>query len=640
MSDCGCSWGCRHCFARVSPLVGWREKSGGNRASLGAASSPEATADPSTPLRFAHDDRPCWVGPLGWWNQVPKGEGQPLRVMNQLSAEAGPLGERKTLKNQQVGTVELSCICLHFRLIFAIEDKMDHDQLTSEVRCPVHGFIGLTDLEREIVDHKAFQRLRRIKQLAWTDYVYPGTSHTRFEHSLGVMHLASRLYEAVVRTSEDTLKEVFKYTDAGLARDWQIVRLAALLHDVGHAPFSHAAEHLLPMKAPENYVLFPGTEKPGQQFTHEDYSVEIIERVLKDLIEQHPCNRRNYKITVDEITALISKRASGGVSLFWKDIISGQLDADRMDYLLRDSLHAGVSYGKFDLDRIVSSVCAVRRPLEESAEPKIAIMKGGIYAAEALIVARYWMHKQVYFHKTRLACDHHLEKALWQILSSEAGRQTEKIYFPRPDSTEELEKFLEWDDYRVMGLLVAGKGGEHGERLMTRNHFRLVCELEESEGTTPTDLGASIKRNDAIVAALGSVVKFVAKPNALWYKTNPANELVLVDNDGKSPIGMLSDHSALMKSINIGYLRFVYVDKSDAAAARQSFRAFVEQQSRSVVAPAAEVSAPEAVPTTTAPPATADSGGGIVQFTLEPTPSEGKIVQRESAGKKGIKDVV
>src|ERR1700733_1894542 len=209
---------------------------------------------------------------------------------------------------------------------------MNHEKLPFEVRCPVHGFIGLTDLEREIVDHRAFQRLRRIKQLGWTDYIYPGASHTRFEHSLGVMHLASRLYEAVVTTSGDTLKELFGYTNAGLARDWQIVRLAALLHDVGHAPFSHAAENLLPLKAPEDYSLFQGMAKPSERYTHEDYSVAIIETVLKDLIEQHPCNRRNYRITTDEIIALISRRAPGGVSLFWKDIISGQLDADRMDY--------------------------------------------------------------------------------------------------------------------------------------------------------------------------------------------------------------------------------------------------------------------------------------------------------------------
>jgi uncharacterized protein len=513
---------------------------------------------------------------------------------------------------------------------------MHHDQFVCEVRCPVHGFIGMTQLEREIVDSAAFQRLRRVKQLAWTDYVYPGTSHTRFEHSLGVMHLASRLYEAVVRTSVDTLKEVFGYTDGGLARDWQIVRLAALLHDIGHPPFSHAAEQLLPMKVPEDYSLFQGMAKPSERYQHEDYSVAIIETVLKDLIEQHPCNRRNYKISTDEVTALISKRTPGGVTLFWKDIISGQLDADRMDYLLRDSLHAGVSYGKYDLDRIVSSVCAVRLPKEESAEPKIAIMKGGIYAAEALIVARYWMHKQVYFHKTRLACDHHLQQARGEILTGVAQRPSESVYFPRPDSIEELNKFLKWDDYRVMGLLAAGMGGEHGQRLMTRNHYRLVCELEESDGTL-TDLGASIKKNDAIVEALGPIVKHVCKPKASWYKTNSTSELLLVDNDGKTEIGVLSEHSALMKSINIGYLRFVYVDKLDAPAAREKFRKIVEQQSRPEVAPV-----PQRINTEEVSPEdrSGDLAGESPQLTLEPPRPTVKAVQRESGVKKGVQDVI
>jgi HD superfamily phosphohydrolase len=110
-----------------------------------------------------------------------------------------------------------------------------------------------------------------------------------------------------------------------------------------------------------------------------------------------------------------------------------------MDYLLRDSLHAGVSYGRFDLDRIVSSVCAVRRQQEELSEPKIAIMRGGMYAAEALIVARYWMHKQVYFHKTRLICDHHLKHALGRILADNGGHIVESVNFPRPDTPDELD---------------------------------------------------------------------------------------------------------------------------------------------------------------------------------------------------------
>ena len=91
------------------------------------------------------------------------------------------------------------------------------------------------------------------------------------------------------------------------------------------------------------------------------------------------------------------------------------------------------------------------------------------------------MHKQVYFHKTRLACNYHLEKAMRAILKEQQKFATENVYYPGPDSKEHLEQFLSWDDYKVMGLLASGQGGEHGERLMTRNHYRLVCELEESD---------------------------------------------------------------------------------------------------------------------------------------------------------------
>lgn len=115
-----------------------------------------------------------------------------------------------------------------------------------EIRCPVHGFIPLNDWEREIIDQPAFQRLRRIRQLAWTDQVYPGAMHNRFEHSLGVMHTAGLLYDAIVRNSADILASDLGYDDAGFKRNRQLVRLAALLHDVGHSPFSHASEDLFP----------------------------------------------------------------------------------------------------------------------------------------------------------------------------------------------------------------------------------------------------------------------------------------------------------------------------------------------------------------------------------------------------------
>ena len=109
-----------------------------------------------------------------------------------------------------------------------------------EIRCPVHGVITVRDWERRIISHHAFQRLRRIRQLAWTDQVYPGAMHTRFEHSLGVMHVADAMFESLARTSRDYLRNILQFNDGSIERERLLVRLTALLNDLSHEPFSHA----------------------------------------------------------------------------------------------------------------------------------------------------------------------------------------------------------------------------------------------------------------------------------------------------------------------------------------------------------------------------------------------------------------
>src|SRR5437016_7374999 len=128
-----------------------------------------------------------------------------------------------------------------------------------------------------IIGQLAFQRLRRVRQLAWTDYVYPGAMHTRFEHSLGVMHTSTLLYESIVQNSREVLDSELAYDGAGFRRYRQLVRIAALLHDVGHGPFSHASEDLLPVN-----------DMKKELYRHEDYSAAIVRTHFRSAIEDHP----------------------------------------------------------------------------------------------------------------------------------------------------------------------------------------------------------------------------------------------------------------------------------------------------------------------------------------------------------------
>jgi HD superfamily phosphohydrolase len=407
----------------------------------------------------------------------------------------------------------------------------------------VHGFIELNDWEREIIAQPAFQRLRRIRQLAWTDQVYPGAMHTRFEHSLGVMHTATLLYDSVARRSRPTLESELAYNEDGLKRHRALVRLAALLHDVGHGPFSHAAEDLLPARG-----------EGGEAYKHEDYSAAIVRRHFRDVIENHRLNR-NYDLRAEDVAALIEGSAGAGRAAFWRELISGQMDADRMDYLLRDSLHAGVQYGRFDLGRLVRTVQVA--PGVEGEGPQLGISEGGWHAAEGLILARYFMFTQVYFHKTRIAFDHHLHEALKELLPQGC--------FPPPEG-DALDSYLQWDDWRVLGMLANGQGGEHGRRLATRDHYREVFHT----GEVPTT--ADLERLDQVRTALGPLLAAEQPAEKSWYATGSGDIPVVGDPEEGTP-QPLSKYSSVVANLRRNQQTRLYVRPEQREAARQKIQA-------------------------------------------------------------------
>lgn len=290
-------------------------------------------------------------------------------------------------------------------------------------RDPIHGFIEVSDDEARIIDSAPFQRLRHIKQLSTTYMVYHGAEHTRFGHSLGVMHLTSRVFDSIIS------KNPHLFDKPTTAYYRQILRIVGLTHDVGHAPFSHGSEDLFP----------DGME-------HEDYTKKIIfETEIREHIErigEHFQDEHGDGFPITPEVIWLAYTGANPVDplyrsdfQFLKSLMDGELDCDKMDYLLRDSHYCGVQYGTYDLRRLIDSFTVYQD--DENSSPRLAILSDGVQAVEEFILARYFMFIQVYYHKTRRFLDFRLLECMKALLP-------EGVY------PKDVDEYLAWDDDRVM----------------------------------------------------------------------------------------------------------------------------------------------------------------------------------------------
>ncbi|OJU14340.1 MAG: hypothetical protein BGN88_05645 [Clostridiales bacterium 43-6] len=413
------------------------------------------------------------------------------------------------------------------------------------IRDAIYGFVTFDEQEKEIINHPVFQRLRRIKQLSLTDMIYPGATHTRFEHSIGVMQMVTDMFESVVRKPNGLLKSILALDENGIKRVRKRLRLAALLHDIGHAPFSHAGEETMQL-LPEDHYRYDGTDKK-KRYDHEDYSIAIIKEFFSDIIQGHPINN-NYNITVDEITALLGDHSVKPkmLTLFCKDFISGQLDADRADYLLRDSLHMGISYGLYDRNRLVSCMTIGR---DEFENPVLAIEEGGWHIAESLVIARYQMFSQVYFHKTRRIYDFHVSKATKEILKKYGFENG----YPAPTSKDNLQEYINFDDWFMQGAMNNSLGGVHGNIILKREHYR--CAHQSSDIPTNADEAKILE----IINDLNQEDYYIDEATATWYKVEK-DIMICPKDDGF--VYQLSIKSNIVRSmIGNPRLKRLYVKK-------------------------------------------------------------------------------
>ena len=275
--------------------------------------------------------------------------------------------------------------------------------LPMEIRDPIHGVVRISEPEMTVIDHPDVQRLRGIRQLGFAHLPFPGATHTRYAHSIGAMNLAGAAYDAALR-------EAPLDAQGGARRAaWRAcTRLAALCHDLGHPPFSHAAEFAMPM--------LPALGLPGftqqRQATHEDYTIALLTRgSLAEVI------RANFPFSPEHVAALVSKEIQLDDDFFVEDgldwrpllsqLISSELDVDRLDYLVRDSYYTGTRYGQIDAPWLISHL---GHHVEHGGRVCLALDHRAIYAFDDLMIARFHMFVNVYFHQKSIACEQLLKR--------------------------------------------------------------------------------------------------------------------------------------------------------------------------------------------------------------------------------------
>jgi uncharacterized protein len=323
------------------------------------------------------------------------------------------------------------------------------------IRDPIHGFINVEGRELDVLDTPLFQRLRRIHQLAMAKLVYPGALHTRFDHTLGVLHVADSLCKRLDVDRHHT----------------KLIRLAALLHDIGHGPFSHVSESILTQISGEALE-----KKAGKKD-------KVHELITQQIILEN--NDLNHGLGVKDREDVVQLLRDGLDQRLYRDIISGPLDADKQDYLLRDSYFCGVSYGVYDIHQLHNTLVKAT----DGDDEVMVVIKAGLHSLEQFVLAKYYLTTQVYRHKVRLITDNMLVRCMMLGVEHDKLSFLESLFrFPLEEAkrSDYLKNYLEWDDQRLSIELLKNEcantaAGQMFRRLVNRDLFKRVINLKTSE---------------------------------------------------------------------------------------------------------------------------------------------------------------
>lgn len=418
-----------------------------------------------------------------------------------------------------------------------------------EIRDPVHNFIIFDDFEKELINSKPVQRLKQIKQLAMTYEIYPGAAHSRFEHSLGTMELATQAFQMIVRKRPRVLGDL-NWTDYHEANYRQLLRVGALLHDIGHAPFSHAPEELLPNG-------FDGHEAFSAEFIRSDY--------VRPFLTMGPVALDAEHVVAVALGPEKSPQEDPSLQLL-QELVGGELGVDRMDYLVRDSLHTGATAGRFDYHRLLNTLTVIEHPVTGS--PVLAIEAGGLHAAEGLLLARYFMFLQVYFHDVRRIYDVHLKDYLGSHLP--AGRF--------PSELSEYVRLTDQDIHASVAKAIAETAGnaDLASRLVDRQHYRLVCELKSQNRAQ--DPGIFQRLEQAVADQFGDAVR--SDQAGKEAQTLEEGRLYIVQDNGD--LRDILEESELIRSLKPIWKGRIYSDLSVRPDVNGWCRRFLEQEGQAL----------------------------------------------------------
>jgi HD superfamily phosphohydrolase len=382
-----------------------------------------------------------------------------------------------------------------------------------EVRDPVHGSIQIHDEEIPIIEHQFFQRLRSVKQLGFAEYIFPGATHTRYIHSIGVMNISGLVFNKVFKN---------KVSGVDFYRLQETLRLACLLHDIGHAPLSHSTESVMPsvkeLKLPAGFVL--GND--SRQATHEDYTIKSI--VDSSFTESFKKANLKFGVSPNAVAELVLGKnleadyfTINNTNYFplLHQLVSSEIDCDRMDYLLRDSYFCGVSYGKHDLDWIIDNLesCLIDNT------SYLGIAERAISTFDDFLLSRFHMFMMVYFHY-RAVC---LEQMLMNYFEETKGEYS---------IPADIEAYQEHDDFMLMKVLRNSKN-RWAKRIVQNNIPKKIFEtFGVNDNSKLIQLETYLKENKIeyikcsssgrLSKYSGEIVKFPVKVSKTYYGNNNA----------------------------------------------------------------------------------------------------------------------